>query len=186
MKTRTLVLIPIFIFVVVAIFIFAACNNTEDGVLQPSINGFFTYGDTTYSLTSAIIRDSGANTGGGESGYNFDFLAASSGVDLTIFSGIGDVVLLDLNSPYSPLDSGTYTWSSTRTDYTLVRAVIGINYDLGLDTGPAVIAIGGTVTVKLDGSTIYTVDFTLAMADGKTVTGSYSGPAPVFKDMYID
>ena len=78
MKPRTLVLIPIFIFVVVAIFIFAACNNTEDGVLQPSINGFFTYGDTTYSLTSAIIRDQGANTESDESGYDLDFYAASS------------------------------------------------------------------------------------------------------------
>ena len=46
-------------------------------------------------------------------------------------------------------------------------------------------AIGGTVTISVNGNT-YTVDFNLDMEDGKTVTGSYSGPAPVFKDMYID
>ncbi len=130
-------------------------------------------------MASAIIEDYGANTGGGESGYDLDFLAVSSGIDLTIESGIGDGVILDLNSPNSTLASGTYTWSGTRTDYTLVWAVIFINFDIDLNTGTKVAAIGGTVTVSVN-ENIYTVDFNLAMSDGKTVTGSYSGPAPVY------
>ena len=101
MKTRTLVLIPI--------FIFAACTNNED-VTQPG-GSFFTYDGTIYSLTSAFIEEYGVNTEPGESGYDLDFIAFSY--------GMSEFVYLDLTSPNSTLASGTYTWSNTRTDFTL-------------------------------------------------------------------
>ena len=183
MKNKMLVPIPIFVVVVAVIFIFISCTTTTDdnndnNTPPPGGESYFTYDGTTYTLASGGIEDKGANTGPGESGYNLNFMAVSSGVDMIIVSGIGDGVYFALTSPNSTLASGTYTWSNTRTDFTLVDAIIGINLDP--DTGTLVWAIGGTVTVSVNGN-IYTVEFTLAMEDGKTVTGNYSGPAPVLE-----
>ncbi len=71
--------VVVVIAIILAIFIFTACtHNNDDGALTPGIDGFFNYDGTIYSLTSAIIRDQGANTESDESGYDLDFYAASS------------------------------------------------------------------------------------------------------------
>ena len=62
MKTRTLVLIPIFIFVVVAIFIFASCDN--NGGVTPSFLG--TWVNLDYGgggpPEKVVVTDSGDGT----------------------------------------------------------------------------------------------------------------------------
>jgi hypothetical protein len=59
-----------------------------------------------------------------------------------------------------------------------VFALVAMNFNLDTDTGLALEATGGTVTVSVSGD-IYTVEFTLLLEDGKTATGTWSGPAPV-------
>ena len=171
--------VAVAITIIAVLFIFVSCTTTEDDPAEPGGGSYFIYDGTTFTLASAIIEDYGANTEPGESGYDLDFWVATSGVDLINWTGIGDLVVLDLNSPNSTLAPGTYTWSDTRTDFTLVDSVLIINYNLDTGAGTFVWVIDGTATVSVNGDT-YTVEFTLDLIDGKTVTGRYSGPAPVF------
>ena len=157
------------VIITAVLFMFVACNTTEEDPSSPSGGSYFTYDGTTYTLDGAMIEDWGANTEPGESGYNLNFSVFTPG------PGTVSSVFLDLNSPTSTLAPGPYTWSATRTDFTIFVAAVFLNYDFATNAGTIVTTSSGTVTVSVDGGT-YTVEFTLD-AGGKTVTGRYSGPA---------
>jgi len=172
MKSRILVSIPIFIVVVAVIFIFASCDNNGGAV------SYFTYDGNTYELATAVIERGGENTGPGESGYYVNFAAASSGMDIINLTGTGDGLSLDLNSSSYDLVAGTYTWSTTNVENTVVDAMIVLNYNLATDEGTTHFATTATVTVSVSGDT-YTVEFTLTLENAKTVKGIWIGPATV-------
>ncbi len=175
---RTLKL-TVAICITAALFIFVACNTTEDDPSAPSAEGYFTYDGTTYAVVMEIINSYRENTGPGESGYYLDYTVLTSGVDWTTgdWTGTGSGVTIDLNSPTLSLAPGTYSWSDTRTDFTIIGAVVYIDYDFGADAGTAVMVSGGTLTVSVDEDT-HTVEFTLT-AGSKTITGRYSRPPTV-------
>ncbi len=174
--------VAVAIAITAVLFIFVACTTTEDDPAEPVGGSYFTYDGTTYTLASAIIEDYGALLGEDESGYDLDFTAGT--FEQAFFEdgpppGIHSIIFLDLISPTPTLASGTYTWSTTRTDFTLFDAMIFLNADFQSGSGTLIRPESGTVTVSVNGD-IYTVEFTLILTDGKTVTGRYSGAAPVF------
>jgi hypothetical protein len=166
-----LVSISVSVLVVAVIFIFATCDNGDAG-------SYFTYDGNTYELATAVIERGGENTEPGESGYFISFAAASAGMDIINLTGTGDGIGLDLNSSSYDLVAGTYTWSTTNVENTVVDAMIVINYNLATDEGTAYLAIDATVTVSVSGDT-YTVEFTLTLENAKTVTGIWEGSATV-------
>lgn len=163
------------------LFIFFACTTT-DPEIPGGGEGYFTYDGDTYTLLSAVIDDWGANSSPDDSGYDLDFSVGTFKQSSWVPGppvGIHSIISLDLNSPNPTLVSGTYTWSDTRTDFTLVDAICMLNADFQVGSVTYDWAIGGTVTLSVDRDK-YTVEFTLNMLDGKTVTGRYSGTAQVF------
>jgi hypothetical protein len=166
-------LIPLFLLLLPAVFFSFGSNCDSNGAGGAVVRGFFTYDGTTYNVHSAAIYDYNATNGS----YNLDFEAASSGVNLIEYTGIGNGFWLELFSPNPTLASGTYNYNTNFNPFTFWGAEIYINWDFDAWNGTSVSANGGTINVTVNGDE-YIVDFTLMLTDGKTATGNYTGPAP--------
>lgn len=158
-----------FFFLSLAI-ITTSCKKDDDPT-----NNKFSYDGSTYTLEKGFLNDLGSNATGTQTWQVF---LTSSGVDIVNFSykGSGEVVYLDLNNiSTDSLVSGTYNWSDTRKNFSMVPDTeIFVDFGFGTSEGTKVLATGGSADVTVNGDEV-TIDFTLTLENGKTVTGDFSG-----------
>jgi hypothetical protein len=169
-------LILLFLLLIPAVFFSFGSSCDSKGGGGGTERGSFTYDGNTYPVHSAIQWDYGAT---GYGSYNLDFEAASAGIDLVEETGIGNGFYFELFSPNTTLASGTYNYNDTIGPFTFDYGEIYLNWDYDAWSGTYVPATGGTVIITVSGTT-YTVEFTLSLIDGKTATGNYTGPAPIY------
>jgi len=112
---------------------------------------YFKYNGNTYSLDRGFFIDWGSN---GNGSYDFDIYFISSSVKVdsstTGFSGVGEIIYLDLNtsSEYGFV-GGTYNYSEERLAFTFVGGVVGIDVEEEATKGTkGGFAIGGFSPVK--------------------------------------
>lgn len=155
-----------------ALFVLAACNPRDTDRRGPTE---FTYNNTTYEVPNGYLIDFGAN---GNATYDWDLYLTSESISKGGFFGLtgtGDYIYLDLNvSNPDGLLAGTYNWSATRDDFSVVVGTTALDYNLGTFEGTAIDAVDGTVDISILGITT-TITFTLTLADGNTVSGTWSG-----------
>jgi hypothetical protein len=157
-----------------ALLTMALLAGCKKDIPSLEIKNEFIYNGTAYALTNGYLEYFGSN---GNGTFDFDVILTSASVILDGGSlmGAGDVVYLDLNtSSAAGLVPGTYTWSGTREDFSIVHVSVGLDFDLSTLAGTRFIATAGTVDVVLDGN-VTTVTFDLALSNGKTVTGEFEG-----------
>lgn len=147
-----------------------SCDDDESF----SATNSFTIDDVEYDLSQGILFINGPN---GEGGFDFDVALTSSTIEFDpsvgYFSGTGDIVVLDLDSPSeNTLEVGTYNFAQDRSEYTMTYAAIGLGIDADYGSGDEIEATAGSVEVRKSGSeTVLT--FNLTLSDGRTVAGSY-------------
>jgi len=140
-------------------------------------SGSFTYDGTTYPLTGAGVDIYPAVP-------SFEVSIVSSGINVPAWTGTGHIVWFDLTSPSTQGEPGTYDWAVTG-GFELWEAAISFDYVADTDSGTwldadwALANSGDYITISVSGST-YTFEFSLTMDDGKTVTGSYTGPVTIW------
>jgi hypothetical protein len=78
------------------------------------------------------------------------------------------------------LSNGTYNFSTARTAFSLVNAVVVVDFDATAMTGTGIQATGGSVVLTKDG-TEYTILVECTIASGDTISGSYQGALPTFQ-----
>jgi len=162
--------IPIFVFV-----LFTGCPSPTSSGGGGGGSGSFTYDGTTYPLTGAGVENFA---------WGFEVSIVSSGINVPLWTGTGHIVWFDLTSPSTQVAPGTYDWAFTG-GFELWEASISWNYVAETDTGTWLDAddltrnSGDYITISVSGST-YTFEFSLTMTDGKTVTGSYTGPVTIW------
>ncbi len=158
----------------VSVTLVLSCSKEE----EPTIRMDFTYDGNTYALAKTFIEDWGVN--GDNQSRDYDLLVTSSSItynsNSSSYSGIGDVVYLDLNSASTTeFIPGNFVWSSTRGPNTIVDGAVGIGINTESFTGGTVEEFtAGTVTVTKEGDN-YTVSFNCTTASGKEVSGSWTG-----------
>jgi hypothetical protein len=172
------IVIPIFMLV-----LFTGCpaptsnNGGSSGGSSGGGSGSFTYDGSTYPLTGAGIDIYPAVP-------SFEVSIVSSGINVPPWTGTGHIVWFDLTSPSTQGEPGTYNWAFT-AGFELWEAAISFDYDADTDLGTwidadwALANSGDYITISVNGST-YTFEFSLTMDDGKTVTGSYTGPVTIW------
>jgi len=161
--------IPIFVSIV-----FTGCPSptSHDG---GGGSGSFTYDGNTYPLTGAGVDIYSAS---------FEVSIVSSGINVPQWTGTGHIIWFDLTSPSTQGAPGTYDWAITG-GFELYDAGISFDYVADPESGTWLYAdwvkrdSGDYITISVSGST-YTFDFVLTMEDGKTVTGSYTGPVTIW------
>ena len=157
----------------VAFTVFSGCNKDDDDM---GVKNEFTYDGTTYSLANGYLSSLGSN---GNGTFDYDIFLTTAGITKggpAGLMGMGDYVYLDLNSiSTTGLVAGTYNWSNTRTDFTIVPgSATYLNYDFTTFSGTTLNATAGTVDVAING-TETTVTFSLTFTGGKTLTGEWKG-----------
>ncbi len=173
--------------IVVLLFIslFSACEITSPIEDNP-FTGSFVFSGTTYSIVSGNIEDY-QNVG---SPYNLGIYLMGQGMGFdtvnSVFTGLGDIVVLDLNSSTAgDFTNGTYSWwdGTTVGTFEAEAADFYIDYNTGDDSfSDFAIGAGGSVTISKSGS-IYTISFTILDGSGATiVTGSGQGELPIWTD----
>ena len=165
-------LISLLLLLLPVVFFSFGSSCDSNGAGDAVVRGSFTYDGNTYNVHSAAIYNYGATNGS----YNLDFEAVSSGVDLIEYIGIGNGFWLEFFSPNPTLASGTYNYNTNFNSVTFKGAEIYPNWDFDAWSGTSVSATGGTINVTINANE-YIIDFTLTFTDGKTATGSYTGPA---------
>lgn len=159
---------------IVAIMALGSCTFFSDVL---GINRFTVDGEG-YPVSQLWVDYYGSN---GNGSYDVDVLLASDGFDYDT-GGRGDYIYLDLNSPSSSLENGTYTWSTERSSYTLVFGVALMGYDSDAGTlDDAVLITGGEVTFRaelLGGDQIFRLDLRGEDQNGSPVDvgGYFRGP----------
>jgi len=156
---------------VIVLLLFTGCPSKGGGGGGSS----FTYDGNTYPLTGAgvdIYFD------------HFEISIVSSGINVPQWTGTGHIVWFVLVSPSTQGAPGTYDWDATG-GFLLYDAAISLDYVADTDTGTWLWADwdladpGDYISISVSGST-YTFEFSLTMEDGKTVTGSYTGPVTIW------
>jgi hypothetical protein len=184
-KTKKFKLLSI-IFIAVLGTVTTSCSSDDAAAAVPvAIANEVTYDGTTYALSKGFIQDYGDAGDNGNGSYDFDVFLTSSGLnrDLTTggFTGSGQLLVLDLNSDsVAGLSSGTYNFSTTRTDFTLFSAVVIVDLDDTTMSGTPVFATGGSVVLTKDG-TQYTIYVECTIASGDTISASYQGELPTIQ-----
>jgi hypothetical protein len=170
---RTIALLTMFSIVL------ASCSKKEEEP-APKPTNFFTVDGTEYSLSEGLTLEFG---GDATTGYNFDLLVFSSGLDPDTsnesFTGEGELMYFELwSTSTTGLAAGTYTINPNSIPNACTSNFISIN--LNGSTGSSDTEYegsAGTVTIAVDGST-YSIDFDLTVTGGKTLTGNYTGTLP--------
>ena len=158
----SVILIPLLLFA-----FFTGCTTKSGGYSGGT--GSFTYDGQTYPLAGA-----------GFDIYStwFEVDLASSGINVPEWTGSGQIVWFELISPSTQGAPGTYTWNSAT--YELWDGGISLNYIADPESGTYIwfdweTANGGDyITISASGST-YTIEFSVLLEHGNTVTGSYTG-----------
>jgi len=126
---------------IVAVMALGSCTFFSDVF---GLNRFTVDGEA-YPVSQLWLDYWGSN---GNGSYDVDVVIASEGLDYDS-GGRGDYIYLDLNSPSSSLENGTYEWSSERDDYTIVFGVAWLGLDTSAGTFDDVALItGGEVTFR--------------------------------------
>lgn len=159
----------------VAFTVFSGCNKDDDD-MGTTVKNEFTYDGTTYSLANGYLSSLGSN---GNGTFDYDIFLTSAGITKggpLGLQGMGDYVYLDLNNTSATgLVAGTYNWSNSRTDFSIVPgSATYLNYDFATFSGTQLDATAGTVDVAISG-TETTVTFSITVTGGKTVTGEWKG-----------
>lgn len=115
----------------------------------------------------------------GNGSFDFDVELTSSGINYNdfdgSFSGIGDIIYLDLNTSLSSgLVTGTYNFSSDRNAFTFVDGGVATDFDSATATGDVFAVVGGTVEIEIKGNETY-FSWNLTISNGTTVTGEFQG-----------
>ena len=158
----SVILIPLLLFA-----FFTSCATKGGGYAGGT--GSFTYDGQTYPLAGAgfdIYSDW------------FEVDLASSGINVSEWTGSGQIIWFELISPSTQGAPGTYTWNSAT--YELWDGGISLDYTAYPESGTylwfdyATANSGDYVSISVSGST-YTIEFSVLLQDGNTVTGSYPG-----------
>ena len=158
-----------FLGAIAASLVFTSCKDEEEG---DPVRGQFTLGGQTYTLNKGELEDFGGN---GNGSYDWDIRLTSSDVNVSEFSGTGNLVYLDLNTDSEDgLVSGTYTFAEEREEFTIVDASVFANFNFDEEGGTFYVDfIGGSVELTVSGNEV-TVEFDLEFDEGD-VSGSYTG-----------
>ncbi len=164
--------LSVFVVPLIVLVLFTGCPSGGGGdVSVGKGSGSFTYDGTTYPLTNASIDD----WQDGE----FWLYIASAGIDAYEWTGIGYIISFYLESPTGVIAAGTYALPPT-DGYVLWGCDMGIEFNTATDTGTTEhFATAGSISIAISGST-YTINFSITMDDGKTVTGSYTGTVSIW------
>ena len=161
--------LPVFVLVFVTGCPSPTGNNGGGG------SGSFTYDGNTYPLAGAgvdVFADS------------FEISIVSSSINVPQWTGTGHIVWLDMTSPTTQGEPGTYDWAFTG-GFELWNAGISFNYVADTNTGTWISDDWVTgfavdyVTISVSGS-IYTIEFSITMFGGQVATGSYTGPVTIW------
>ena len=157
----------------------ATCIVTVDDKILPALTQgeLWYYGDAY--ATEDTIKHTGSN--------NFVLYTASSGIDLKTLTGIGELLVIELNTPYTVKDSipvGTYdmiTDLTSKANFKPFTLVPGYNdsstnypwgcWYFGTITDP--ISSGNIVVTKVN--TIYTITYEFYDDYGVKISGNYHG-----------
>ena len=165
--------LPFFLFFSIAI-ITISCK--KDNIIQ---NGEFTVDGEYYTLSEGFLSGLGENPNNDRT-YNWNVYLTSNNVSISEFriTGKGELIQIDFNSSSEEgLVSGTYSWSDTREEFTIVPDTeIYLNHDFeGGNAGTKESATGGSADVTINGEDVK-IEFTLVLSNGSTVSGNYLGP----------
>jgi hypothetical protein len=163
------------IFIAALATVTTSCDPDDD-IAAVALANEVTYDGSTYALSKGFLEDYGDN---GNGSYDFDVTLVSSGINYDStnaeFTGSGQVLYLDLNSDsMAGLSNGTYNFSTARTEFSLLTAVVVVDFDATAMTGTGVQATGGNVVLTKNG-TQYTILVECTIASGGTISGSYEG-----------
>ncbi|MEL6658316.1 MAG: hypothetical protein AAFN81_11580 [Bacteroidota bacterium] len=158
---------------ITAFTVFTGCNNDDDEPAAAKTE--FTYDGTTYDLAGGFLNNFGQNLNGT---YDWDIFLVTEGITKngSRFAGEGSYIYLDVNTDSDAgLVAGTYNWSNTRENFTLIPGtVVAIDHNFSTNAGTNLQVGDGTVDIAINGMET-TVTFTLTLTDGKTVSGEWTG-----------
>ena len=167
MKARTFLLTLVSVFAVAVMLTFVSCDN--DG----SSGNSFTYDGTTYQISEGYLAYRGETNGS----YRFLIVGVSSPIDYEAMTGTGELFLIDIFTPSAKLVAGTYTYLQGAGDpYTFSGLTILLNFEMEIDEGDVYMAEAGTVTITEVSYCTLSLNFEVTLDDGKTATGTWSGP----------
>ena len=157
----------------------ATCAVTVDDKILPAL----TQGELWYYGDAYATKDTVNHTGSN----NFILYVASAGINLTTLTGIGELLVIELNTPLTVTDSipvGTYDMMTDLSSianfkpFTLVPGYTDstTNYPWGCwyfgnITDP--VSSGNIVVTKVN--TIYTITYEFYDSYGVKISGSYNG-----------
>lgn len=151
--------------------IFQGCSEDDGG--QYTNSNEFSYDGSSYSLSKGAIIKYVSNKKGGP--FQLDLCLASSNVNFDSLTGTGNFIYFEMFSTLNTaLTSGEYFPAETSETFTFDSAAIFINYNLTTEEGTSVGITNGSVTISNNGSS-YTVTINCEDANGKKVSGSYTG-----------
>jgi hypothetical protein len=162
----------LFVLLTLGAFVFITPGCKKDNNDEPKNE--FTYDGSKYSLSKGFIKDFGSN---GNGTFDWDVYLTTDGVTVSggLLTGVGNLIYLDLNGMSSTgIESGTYTWSATRENFTIVGATMGIDFNFVSLQGTYESGTSGTATVTQDG-TETKIEFSLTFTNGNTVSGQWKG-----------
>lgn len=140
-----------------------------------SIPNEFILNGEKYSLARGFIESYGSN---GNGSFDFDVTLVSSGISLLNngdYSGIGEVIYLDMNtSSEAGLVTGTYTYASSTDTFNFIHANVGKDFHMFTQTGELHNVTDGTIDITTNGGET-TIFFDLIISNGSTVSGSFKG-----------
>jgi len=137
---------------------------TYDGTFYDAeLFGIYTFQQGTYDLRIELSTGAGWNSNDQQvTGGPFTMLRLNA------------ITYQDGNTP----GAGTYTFSQSATTPGTISAdteSFWLNFDYStLTSDPSPNVVGGNLEISVDGSE-FTLDYTLTMSDGKTITGHYKG-----------
>jgi len=147
------------------------CSEDDGG--QYTNSNEFSYDGSSYSLSKGAIIKYVSNKKSGP--FQLDLCLASSNVNFDSLTGTGNFIYFEMFSTLSTaLTSGEYFPAETGETFTFDSAAIFINYNLTSEEGTSVGLTNGSVTIFNNGSS-YTVTINCQDANGKKVSGSYTG-----------
>ena len=139
-------------------------------------NNYFWYNGNNYQLHKGVLAYYGQNENGT---HDFDLWFYSKSITFydknMQFEGSGELIYLDLNTTTKTgLSTYSYQWNELREPETIRAAVCRINYDMkNMDGAYYTATEAAAEIIKSDES--YSIDFSLTLKNGKTVTGNYTG-----------
>jgi hypothetical protein len=182
---------------ILTLFVICGCGGDGDDTITPTGTNQVAYDNTSYSLENGLANDYG--TIDSDNHYNIDF-SVSDGLFIPFLVDIGTGILVQLWSVsegtievhaelYSPgpdgFKTGTFAYTPLPEDEIEDPSLIGQYFfqdayvavdadgDQVLSEDEEITVTGGTIEVS-GTSPRYTVMYNLALANGKTLRGSFS------------